>query len=163
MLLSKRRRRRRGMNVLKAVSSSLRLRILETILERGPLSYTEIMNILRLNPSRDAGRFAYHLKYLLKVDLLESNAKTRKYHLTSLGRMILDISEDLELSRGAIIHHLNNFIKSGLIVKENNLYRLRSQSLRKSIEEIKIDIDRIFDQIVKISKEIDDKLGHFYR
>ncbi len=74
-----------------------------------------------------------------------------------------DIAEDLELSRGAIIHHLNNFIKSGLVVKEHNLYRLRSQSLRKSIEEIKIDIDRIFDQIIKISNEIDDKLGHFYR
>jgi predicted transcriptional regulator len=73
------------------------------------------------------------------------------------------ISEDLELSRGAIIHHLNNFIRSGLIIKENNLYRLRSQSLQKSIEEIKIDIDRIFDQMIKIAMEIDSKLGHFYR
>ena len=74
-----------------------------------------------------------------------------------------DLSEKLELSRGAILHHLNNFIKSGLIVKENNSYRLRSQSLQKSIEEIKIDIDRIFNQMIKISKEIDEKLGHYYR
>lgn len=73
------------------------------------------------------------------------------------------IAEDLKLSRGAIIHHLNNFIKSGLVVKENNLYRLRSQSLQKSIEEIKIDIDRIFNQMIKIAMEIDDKLGHYYR
>jgi predicted transcriptional regulator len=74
-----------------------------------------------------------------------------------------DLAEKLELSRGAIIHHLNNFIKSGLVVKENNLYRLRSQSLQKSIEEIKIDIDRIFNEMIKIAMEIDDKLGHFYR
>ena len=74
-----------------------------------------------------------------------------------------DLAEKLELSRGAILHHLNNFIQSGLIVKENNSYRLRSQSLQKSIEEIKIDIDRIFNQMIKISKEIDEKLGHYYR
>lgn len=73
------------------------------------------------------------------------------------------LAEKLELSRGAILHHLNNFIKSGLIIKENNSYRLRSQSLQKSIEEIKIDIDRIFNQMIKISKEIDEKLGHYYR
>ena len=74
-----------------------------------------------------------------------------------------DLAYNLELSRGAIIHHLNNFIKSGLVTKENNLYRLRSQSLQKSIEEIKVDIDRIFNQMIKIAMEIDDKLGHFYR
>ena len=74
-----------------------------------------------------------------------------------------NLSEQLELSRGAIIHHLNSFIKSGLVIKENNFYRLRSQSLQKSIEEIKIDIDRIFKQMTKIAMEIDDKLGHYYR
>jgi DNA-binding MarR family transcriptional regulator len=73
------------------------------------------------------------------------------------------IAESLELSRGAIIHHLNSFIKSGLIVKENNLYRLRSHSLQKCIEEIKFDIDRIFTQMIKIAVDIDNKLGHYYR
>lgn len=73
------------------------------------------------------------------------------------------IAEYLELSRGAIIHHLNNFIKSGLIIKENNLYRLRSQSVQKCIEEIKFDIDRIFTQMIKIAVDIDNKLGHYYR
>jgi len=74
-----------------------------------------------------------------------------------------DISKELVLSRGAIVHHLNSFISSGLIVKERNIYRLRSGSLQKSIEEIKFDIDRIFLQMLKIASEIDDKLGHYYR
>ncbi|RLF60218.1 MAG: hypothetical protein DRN27_00045 [Thermoplasmata archaeon] len=73
------------------------------------------------------------------------------------------MAENLGLSRGAIMHHLNSFIKSGLIIKENNQYRLRSQSLQKSIEEIKIDVDRIFTQMIKIAIEIDSKLGHYYR
>ena len=90
------RKRRLGVKVLKAISSSLRLRILDLLFEMGPLSYTEIMNILRLSPSRDAGRFAYHLKFLLKVDLIEPDIATKKYRLTDLGRMIVEVSEDIE-------------------------------------------------------------------
>jgi len=82
--------------VLKAVSSSIRLQVLTLLLEKGPLSYTEIMNVLRLNPSRDAGRFAYHLKSLLKADLIEPDVKTRKYRLTDLGRMLIDVVENIE-------------------------------------------------------------------
>jgi len=82
--------------VLKAVASSLRLQVLNMLLDRGPLSYTEIMNILRLNPSRDAGRFAYHLKSLIKADLIELDSETKKYRLTDLGRMLVDISEAIE-------------------------------------------------------------------
>ncbi len=84
------------MRVLKAASSSLRLRVLDLLFDRGPLSYTEIMNILRLSPSRDAGRFAYHLKSLLKADLIEPDVKTKKYLLTDLGRMIVSVAEDVE-------------------------------------------------------------------
>ena len=74
-----------------------------------------------------------------------------------------DIANELALSRGAIVHHLNSFISTGLVIKESNRYRLRSGSLQKSIEEIKEDIDRIFRQMAKIAVEIDEKLGNYYR
>lgn len=82
--------------MLKAVSSSLRLQVLDLLFDRGPLSYTEIMNILRLSPSRDAGRFAYHLKFLLKADLIEPDVETKKYRLTDLGRMLVSVTESIE-------------------------------------------------------------------
>lgn len=74
-----------------------------------------------------------------------------------------DIADRLELSRGSIVHHLNNFIDTGIVLRERNIYRLRSASLQKCIDEIKVDIDRIFKQIIKIATDIDDKLGHYYR
>jgi len=74
-----------------------------------------------------------------------------------------DIAEHLNLTRGAIVHHLNSFISTGLVVRSHNMYRLRSQSLQKSIEEIKEDIDRILIQMLKIANEIDTKLGNLYR
>ena len=89
-------RRARGVKVLKAVSSPLRLQILNLVFDKGALSYTELMNSLKMNPSRDAGRFAYHLKFLLKVDLLEADTDTKKYYLTELGKMVLDVADRVE-------------------------------------------------------------------
>ncbi len=88
-------RRRSSVKVLKAVSSAMRLKVLNLLLEKGPLSYTEIMNILRLNPSRDAGRFAYHLKFLLKTNLIEPDVKTKKYRLTELGKVMVSVTEEI--------------------------------------------------------------------
>jgi len=89
-------RRARGVTVLKAVSSPLRLQILNLVFDNGALSYTELMNSLKMNPSRDAGRFAYHLKFLLKADLLEADTDTKKYGLTDLGKMVLDVADRVE-------------------------------------------------------------------
>jgi len=88
----------RGVRVLKAVSSSLRLQILNFLFDKGPLSYTELMSSLKMNPSRDAGRFAYHLKFLLKADLIEADVETRKYGLTELGKMVIDVADRIEKS-----------------------------------------------------------------
>ena len=82
---------------------------------------------------------------------------------TSKGLNSDEIAEHLNLTRGAIVHHLNSFIDTGLIIRSKNTYRLRSQSLQKSIEEIKEDIDRFLVQMLKIANEIDIKLGNRYR
>ena len=92
------RRRRLGAKVLKAVASPLRLSILRLLYERGPLSYTEIMNQLKLSPSRDAGRFAYHLKMLLRMDLMEPDAASKKYRLTDMGKTLVEFADELDSS-----------------------------------------------------------------
>ena len=88
--------RARGVKVLKAISSPLRLQILTLLFDKSALSYTELMTALKMNPSRDAGRFAYHLKFLLKADLVEADAEAKKYCLTDLGKMVLDVADKVE-------------------------------------------------------------------
>ncbi|MEM3640405.1 MAG: anaerobic ribonucleoside-triphosphate reductase [Candidatus Bathyarchaeia archaeon] len=82
--------------MLKAVSSTVRLHILNLLFDKGALSYTELMNLLKMNPSRDAGRFAYHLKFLLRADLVEADVESKKYRLTELGKMVIDIADEIE-------------------------------------------------------------------
>ncbi|MCW4031589.1 MAG: ArsR family transcriptional regulator, partial [Candidatus Bathyarchaeota archaeon] len=89
-------RRARGIKVLKAVSSPIRLQILNLIFDKGALTYTELMNSLKMNPSRDAGRFAYHLKFLLKTDLMEADTENKKYTLTDLGKLVLEVADRVE-------------------------------------------------------------------
>ncbi len=88
--------RSRGVNVLKAVSSPLRLQILNLLFDKSALSYSELMNQLKMNPSRDAGRFAYHLKFMLKAELVEADVEAKKYCLTDLGKMVLDVADRVE-------------------------------------------------------------------
>src|SRR4030067_779320 len=86
----------RGVKVLKAISSPIRLHILNLLFDKGALSYTELMNQLKMHPSRDAGRFAYHLKFLLKANLVEADAEAKKYFLTELGKMVIDIADRVD-------------------------------------------------------------------
>ncbi|HEX9261433.1 MAG TPA: anaerobic ribonucleoside-triphosphate reductase, partial [Candidatus Bathyarchaeia archaeon] len=88
--------RARGVKVLKAVSSPMRLNILNLLFDKGALSYTELMNHLKMHPSRDAGRFAYHLKFLLKANLVEVDSEAKKYFLTDLGKMVIDIADRVD-------------------------------------------------------------------
>ena len=88
--------RSRGVKVLKAVSSPLRLQILNLLFDKNALAYTELMTELKMNPSRDAGRFAYHLKFMLKAGLVEADVETKKYFLTDLGKMVLDVADRVE-------------------------------------------------------------------
>jgi anaerobic ribonucleoside-triphosphate reductase len=88
--------RKKGVRVLKAVGSGIRLQVLTLLYDKGALSYTEIMTNLKLNQSKDAGKFAYHLKFLLRTDLIEPDLETKTYKLTDLGKMLVDIAEEIE-------------------------------------------------------------------
>lgn len=122
--------RSRGIKVLKAVSSPLRLQILNLLFESA-LSYTELMNELKMNPSRDAGRFAYHLKFMLKAGLVEADVDAKKYCLTDLGKMVLDVADRVE----------KKAVKpSGMMVRTSHL----------TLEEF--DVNKIVNSLIKEAK-----------
>lgn len=66
-----------------------------------------------------------------------------------------DISKSLKIETPCINHHLRNFINSGFILREKRKVILRGGSLTSAIEEIQKDCDRMFEKILKVSREID--------
>ncbi len=69
-----------------------------------------------------------------------------------------DIMQLSEVSQAAIIYHLNQFRRSGLVVKEGRNYYLRGHTLEHTLEEMEGDMLRRFGRLKKIAKKID---GYF--
>jgi predicted transcriptional regulator len=86
------------------------------------------------------------------------DAAVKKQRLTSN-----EIANKSDITRAAALHHIKNYISSGIIVEERTTYFLRMRSLQKTIEEVELDVQRIFNNLKKIAGEIDSKLGLQYR
>jgi biotin operon repressor len=69
------------------------------------------------------------------------------------------LAERIGMSRGAVINHVNNLLRSGLIEKSGKFYSSRSRSMKRTIEEIEEDVERIFFQLKKAAEEIDSQIG----
>jgi len=68
-----------------------------------------------------------------------------------------DIMELSETSQAAVIYHLNNFQRSGLVIKDGRNYFLRGHSLSQTREEMENDISRRFEHLKSIAKKIEGK------
>lgn len=69
-----------------------------------------------------------------------------------------EIANKIGITRGAAIHHLNKFIRAGLVLRTSNVYELRMQNLTRTLEEIRKDIARTFLNLFEITREIDEAL-----
>ncbi len=140
-------KRSRGVRILKAVSSSVRLKILD-LLFKGPFSYTELMTALKMNPSRDAGRFAYHLKFLLKEDLIEADVDTKKYQLTELGKMVVNVSDEIERKAA----------KRKRILVRTSRFTLEDFDPNKIVDSLMHEAGMPADQAQRVAKETEKRL-----
>ncbi|MHC1586676.1 MAG: anaerobic ribonucleoside-triphosphate reductase [Candidatus Hecatellaceae archaeon] len=89
------KRVRDAVDIFSAVASPVRVQILRLLSARGPLTYSEIMEQLNLKPSRDAGKFVYHLKNLVSAGLITLERESRRYKITELGTMVNNFFQEL--------------------------------------------------------------------
>ena len=66
-----------------------------------------------------------------------------------------EIAYRLHLSRGAVVHHLNNLIDSGMVVSQKNKYALREASLDLLVKDLKKEMDEMFAEMNSVAEEID--------
>ncbi|MFH1641706.1 MAG: winged helix-turn-helix domain-containing protein [Nanoarchaeota archaeon] len=70
-----------------------------------------------------------------------------------------ELAYHLDLSRGTVIHHINNLMSSGLVSQEHNRYMLRVDNLKDLIDEVEEDIRRTCKSLRTIAEKIDSRLG----
>ncbi len=93
-----------------------------------------------------------------KIFRLIVDAAVQKHALSSE-----EMAEKTHLTRAAVLHHVKSYVGSGVIIQERTRYILRMRSLQKTIEEIEQDTMRIFSNLKRIAKEMDENLGLPYR
>lgn len=66
-----------------------------------------------------------------------------------------EIAYRLHLSRGAVVHHLNNLIDSGMVVSQKSKYALREASLDLLVKDLKKEMEEMFSEINSVAEDID--------
>ena len=79
---------------VKAASNVIRMAILELLYDKGKKKYSDILFELKFKPSKDAGRFAYHLKTLLNAELIGID-KEGSYIILAKGAKLLRFCREL--------------------------------------------------------------------
>jgi predicted transcriptional regulator len=69
-----------------------------------------------------------------------------------------EISEQVGLSRGTVVHHLHRLIGSGIVVQDQNRYMIRVNNLSNLVEEVERDILRTMEEPRVAAEEIDKRL-----
>ena len=62
------------------------------------------------------------------------------------------------LSRGTVVHHINELIRKGMVIPSGKKYILRDDDLHNLIEEIKKDFEKMFKELKKSAEIIDEIL-----
>jgi len=81
-------------------------------------------------------------------DLLKANYEGRHPSSTELCR-------GKEVTRAAVIYHLNKFIERGLIERRGREYSLRDTTLSNTMDEVEQDFLRYFKRLKEIAKKVD--------
>jgi DNA-binding transcriptional ArsR family regulator len=120
---------RRVRTIYSVIASPNRLDILRILNTKGPLSYSELKTLAGFKSKKESGKFAYHLRKLVKQTLVALNRAERKYVVTSLGRLVLNLTRQIEEQ---------SMLESG---------KLYVRSSRQSMEEF--NADKILQSLVK--------------
>ena len=87
---------KRVRTIYSVIASSNRLDILRILNAKGPLSYSELKTLAGFKSKKESGKFAYHLRKLVKQMLVTLNRSERRYTVTNLGRLILNLTRQIE-------------------------------------------------------------------
>ena len=72
--------------IFSVMASPNRIDILRILNSKGPLTYSELKSLAGFKSKKESGKFAYHLRKLLRQSLVALNKSERRYTITNLGK-----------------------------------------------------------------------------
>ncbi len=82
--------------IFSVMASPNRIDILRILNSKAPLTYSELKSLAGFISKKDSGKFAYHLRKLLRQSLVSLNKSEKRYTITNIGKLVLSLTRQIE-------------------------------------------------------------------
>src|SRR5919202_2833308 len=138
--------------IFSVMASPNRIDILRILNTKGPLTYSELKSLAGFKSKKESGKFAYHLRKLLRQSLVALNKAERRYTITNLGKLVLSLARQIE--ERSIIEGGKMYVRTtGHSIEEFNSHKIIQSLVREA--------NMPLEQASKITEEVENKIYKF--
>jgi ribonucleoside-triphosphate reductase len=138
--------------IFSVMASPNRIDILRILNTKGPLTYSELKALAGFKSKKESGKFAYHLRKLLRQLLVALNKAERRYTITNLGKLVLSLARQIEE---------RSIIESGKMYVRTSKHSIEEFNSHKIIQSLVREANLPLEQAHKITEEAENKIYKF--
>jgi ribonucleoside-triphosphate reductase len=138
--------------IFSVMASPNRIDILRILNSKGPLTYSELKSLAGFKSKKESGKFAYHLRKLLRQSLVALNKAERRYTITNLGKLVLSLARQIEE---------RSIIESGKMYVRTSRHSIEEFNSHKIIQSLVREANMPLEQAHKITEEVENKVYKF--
>ena len=138
--------------IFSVMASPNRIDILRILNSKGPLTYSELKSLAGFKSKKESGKFAYHLRKLLRQSLVALNKGERRYTITNLGKLVLSLARQIEE---------RSIVESGKMYVRTSHNSIEEFNSHKIIQSIVREAGMPLEQAQKITEEVENKIYKF--
>ncbi|MGA1975095.1 MAG: anaerobic ribonucleoside-triphosphate reductase [Conexivisphaerales archaeon] len=143
---------RRVKTIFSVIASPSRLEILKILNAKGPMTYSELKTLAGFKSKKESGKFAYHLRKLLRQNLIAQNRAERKYMLTTLGRLVLNAAKQIEEQA---------LLESGRLFVRSSRHRMEEFTTDKIVHSLVTEAGMPVELAQRVSSEAESRIYKF--
>ncbi|MFQ5940465.1 MAG: anaerobic ribonucleoside-triphosphate reductase [Nitrososphaerales archaeon] len=143
---------RRVRMIFSVMASPNRIDILRILNSKGPLTYSELKALAGFKSKKESGKFAYHLRKLLRQSLVALNKAERRYTITNLGKLVLSLARQIEE---------RSIIESGKMYVRTTNQSVEEFNSHKVIQSLVREANVPLELAQKITEEVENKIYKF--
>lgn len=138
--------------IFSVMASPNRIDILRILNSKGPLTYSELKALAGFKSKKESGKFAYHLRKLLRQSLVALNKGERRYTITNLGKLVLSLARQIEE---------RSIIESGKMYVRTSKHSIEEFNSLKIIQSLVREANMPLEHAHKITEEVENKIYKF--
>ena len=135
--------------IFSVMASPNRIDILRILNSKGPSTYSELKSLAGFRFKKESGKFAYHLRKLLRQSLVGLNKGERRYAITNLGKLVLNLARQIEEK---------SIIESGKMYVRTSNQTIEEFNPHKIIQCLVREANMSLEQSAKITEEVENKI-----